>query len=198
MMRELENNQSAVTMSARSLIGETNAPGLSLRMMPASNSDQQKTIRLPVSGPDGTSKNGRKILIVDDDAITCKVLSLKLKAEGYDVVAVNDGSEAIRAVRQHRPDAILMDINFPPDVGHGGGIAWDGFRLLNWMRSVEQAAQVPVVFITRADPAVYQPQLLASGAMGILQKPLDCARLLQMLAETLKDEAPGIQAAADI
>jgi len=168
-------------------------------MAPASDPPQPRGIRLPVSAPDQTPKNGKKILIVDDDAITCKVLSLKLKSEGYEVVAAFDGSEATRAVRQHRPDAILLDINFPPDVGHGGGIAWDGFRLLNWMRSVEQAAQVPVIFMTRTDPAVYQAQVLASGALGILQKPLDCDRLFKLLADAVKDEkGPGIQAAADI
>src|SRR5688572_6603246 len=74
----------------------------------------------------GTAGQGKKILIVDDDAVIIKTTSLKLKAQGYEVSSAMDASEAMTAVRQSRPDLILLDISFPPDVG----IDWDGFKII--------------------------------------------------------------------
>src|SRR5258708_5989267 len=68
-----------------------------------------------------------KILIVDDDAVIRKALTLKLESHGYAVAAAVDGADALRALRDENPDLVLLDINFPPDVAHGGGIPWDGF-----------------------------------------------------------------------
>src|SRR6516162_10028083 len=72
----------------------------------------------------GKNKNVRRILVVDDDKLILKTTSFKLKAAGYEVLTAEDGGSAIRQVRQLRPDVILLDLNFPPDVGHGGGIPW--------------------------------------------------------------------------
>jgi len=64
----------------------------------------------------GQQPNGTKVLIVDDDAVILKTTAMKLEAQGYDVVLAKDASGAIRAARKERPDLILMDVSFPPDV----------------------------------------------------------------------------------
>ncbi|MEI9865127.1 MAG: response regulator [Limisphaerales bacterium] len=66
----------------------------------------------------------KRILIVDDNEVILKTVSLKLQGAGYKVVTALDGAEAVAAVRREAPDLILLDISFPPDVG---GVEWDGF-----------------------------------------------------------------------
>src|SRR5689334_18450642 len=92
-----------------------------------------------------------KILIVDDSAIILKAFSNKLLACGYDVLTAQDGGTAVNLARHEKPDLIILDINFPPDVGHGGGVAWDGFLIISWLRRMEEAKDTPVIIITGAD-----------------------------------------------
>ena len=79
-----------------------------------------------------------RILVVDDNKVQTTALSMKLKAQGYEVLVASDGSEAISIARREKLDLILLDIVFPPDVGHGGGVAWDGFLILSWLRRMEE------------------------------------------------------------
>src|SRR4051812_49575531 len=88
-----------------------------------------------------------KILIVDDSPVILKTLSMKLTANGYEVVTAEDGGSAVSLVRTERPDLVLLDISFPPDVGHGGGIPWDGFLILEWLRRLGEAKSIPFIII---------------------------------------------------
>src|SRR5258708_5695710 len=72
------------------------------------------------------------ILVVDDNLVLQKTIASKLKVRGYDVIIAEDGSAAATAVGRLKPDLILMDVNFPPDVS-GGGLAWDGFLIVRWL-----------------------------------------------------------------
>jgi two-component system, OmpR family, KDP operon response regulator KdpE len=130
--------------------------------------------------------NCKKILIVDDSAIILRALSMKLKSSGYDVLTAADGSEAVAAARQQKPDLILLDLSFPPDVGHGGGVPWDGFLIMDWIRRFEEAKNIPVIVITGGDPAKYKERALASGAVSYFQKPVDNDKLLAMIRQTLE------------
>ena len=118
------------------------------------------------------------ILVVDDNEVILRTLSMKLKANDYDVVTAMDGSEALAAVRKQRPDLILLDINFPPDVGSGGGVPWDGFRMIEWFARMEEAKITPVIIITGGDAAKYKDRALAAGAVAFFHKPLDNDALL--------------------
>src|SRR5438445_484657 len=91
------------------------------RLLPANVTQGFRMKRMP-DMPEVDPSSLKKILVVDDDAIMRKTISLKLEAEGYAVVTAADGSEAIKCVREEKPDLILMDILFPPDVAHGGGV----------------------------------------------------------------------------
>jgi DNA-binding response OmpR family regulator len=131
------------------------------------------------------NSNAKKILIVDDNALLLKALSMKLRASGYDVSTAVDGSGAVSTVRQQRPDLILLDISFPPDVGHGGGVAWDGFLILNWLRRMDEAVNTPVIIITGCDPAKYKDRCLAAGVAGFFPKPINNEELLAAIAKVL-------------
>jgi CheY-like chemotaxis protein len=83
--------------------------------------------------------NRKKILVVDDSLLILQMMSMKLTANGYDVVTAEDGGTAVSTVRKEKLDLILLDLSFPPDVAHGGGVAWDGFLIMNWLRRRNQA-----------------------------------------------------------
>lgn len=115
----------------------------------------------------------RKILIVDDDAVILKALRIKLESAGYAVATAVDGGEALCGLREENPDLVLLDINFPPDIAHGGGVPWDGFLLMRWLRGIEKVGKVPIVFMTGNDPGGYRHRALACGAAGLFHKPID-------------------------
>ena len=134
--------------------------------------------------------NPRKILIVDDSVIILKAFSTKLRASGYEVITAADGSDAVSTARQHKPDLIILDISFPPDVGHGGGVPWDGFLILNWLQRMKMDKTPPVIVVTGADPNQYKARALAAGAYAFFQKPVDLEELLGTIRQAL-GEAPN-------
>ncbi|MGH7967651.1 MAG: response regulator, partial [Limisphaerales bacterium] len=80
---------------------------------------------------------GLRILIIDDDEVMLAATSMRLTRAGCSVAVAKDGSEAIGAIGRQSPDFILLDLNFPPDVSNGGLVSWDGFRIMYWLRGLE-------------------------------------------------------------
>ena len=81
----------------------------------------------------------QKILVVDDNLVVVKTAELKLKQAGFEVLTAREGGDAVSKVRMERPDLIVLDIGFPPDVGNGGGVAWDGLIIMQWLRRLDEA-----------------------------------------------------------
>jgi two-component system cell cycle response regulator len=131
-----------------------------------------------------------KILIADDSLIVLKTLSNQLRAHGHQVLTADSGGEAVRLARGEKPDLILLDISFPPDVGHGGGVPWDGFLIMDWLRRMDESKSIPVIIITGGDPIKYEHRALAAGAVAFFHKPIDSAALLEIIRKTLADREP--------
>jgi len=135
-----------------------------------------------------------KILVVDDNPVVVKTLELKLKAAGFQVTPARDGGAALAAIRRDRPDLVVLDINFPPDVGHGGGISWDGMLLMQWLGRMEEAKDIPIVIITGENPDKYRDQAIKLGAKAFFTKPVANDELIALIRQTLV-EAPSAGAA---
>src|SRR5262249_7109493 len=108
----------------------------------------------------------RRVLIVDDDAVVRLATSTALRSRGYDVVTAVDGSEAIGAVAQGRPDVVLLDLSFPPDVCSGGSVAWDGLLLMSWLQGLKNAKGAKFIVITNSDSDQCRQRAFAVGAVG--------------------------------
>jgi two-component system response regulator GlrR len=132
--------------------------------------------------------NGKKILIVDDNVIILKTVSMKLAANGYEVCTAEDGAGAVGAVRRVKPDLILLDLSFPPDVAHGGGVPWDGFLIMDWLRRLEEAKGIPIIVITGGDPVKFKDRALAAGAASFFHKPINNDELLTVIRKTLEEK----------
>ena len=131
-------------------------------------------------------QTGRKvILVVDDNLVFQKATSMKLRAFGYDVTTAEDGSAALSAIRKQKPDLILLDLNFPPDVANGGGLAWDGFLILQWLRRTRETVDLPVIAVTGGDLDLYRQHCQEAGIVDLLPKPLDHALLQSKIRAVL-------------
>jgi len=124
-----------------------------------------------------------KILIIDDDLIITKVLSAKLVADGFTVVSARDGGAALALIREGKPDLILLDLSFPPDVAHGGGVFQDGLTLMGWIRSTQ--GNIPIIITTAAESANLKDKALSMGAAEFFRKPIDTDKLLATIHATL-------------
>ena len=58
-------------------------------------------------------ENNKKILVVDDEAHIRRVLEVKLKIRGYQVLLAKNGQEGIDIIKEHQPDIVITDINMP-------------------------------------------------------------------------------------
>lgn len=139
----------------------------------------------------------KKILVVDDDAVVVKALSNKLTSKGYTVISASEPSDAVQSVRRDKPDLILLDITFPPDVS---GVSWDGFRIAEWVKRMNEEANIPVIIITGGDPARYKQRVESIGAAAFFHKPFESEELLQVVSRVLvewplKSGASGSQLA---
>jgi len=134
--------------------------------------------------------NPKTILIADDSLLVLRTLELRTKAAGYRVLTASDPNEALAKVRTEKPDVIVMDINFPPDVGFGGGGTWDGFRLLAWMKQSGSFEQAIPIIITGDDIRRHQDKADAAGVKGLFQKPIDAKKLLDRISECLQERTP--------
>ncbi len=120
-------------------------------------------------------KEKASILIVDDDISLCKIVSLILEHNGYAVTTAMDGPEAIEKVKEKPFDMIFMDVKMPVMNGT------ETFRKVNEIRP-----GMPVMMMTAYPVEDLVQEALEEGAYGIMYKPLDTERVLQLLDEVLE------------
>ena len=80
-----------------------------------------------------------KIMVVEDDASLREIYSIRITAEGYDVVSAGDGEEALAMAVREKPDLILSDVMMPKI---------SGFDMLDILRSTPETAGIKVVMMT--------------------------------------------------
>lgn len=131
--------------------------------------------------------SNKTILIIDDCIVFLKAMSMKLRAHGYDVVTAVDGAAAVSTIRQMKPNLILLDLSFPPDVAHGGGVSWDGYLILNWLRRMEDAKDIPVFIVSATEVTSKRAELRAAGVVDCFLKPVDNEELIGAINRVLKE-----------
>lgn len=138
---------------------------------------------------------GKKILVVDDDQIILKTLTIALSCKGYQVLTAIDGPGAINVVNQNRPDLILLDINFPPDAANVGGALQDGFFIVEWLRRMGAAEDIPIILMSGDKSPKFKKRAQAAKVVGFFPKPIDhialVAAIRAALGEDAGDQPPG-------
>lgn len=120
-----------------------------------------------------------RILVVDDDAAITTTFENILVGEGYDVATAIDGPRAVDLARRERFEIILLDLVMP-------GI--DGLTTLRQLREVAPDARV-VILSAYIEPA-REAEALRLGAVAVLAKPPELAKLLRFFDELTFQEHP--------
>lgn len=118
----------------------------------------------------------QRILIVDDDALMCKLLHIALSREGYDVHTVYSGPAALEYLGNHEVDLILLDVMMA-DV--------NGFEVMRRLKEDERHRHVPVILLTARVDAVSQRTGLDIGAAEYLTKPITPEKLAERVRVVL-------------
>jgi two-component system response regulator GlrR len=123
-----------------------------------------------------TNDHGRgRILLVDDDPGLLRLLSIRLNAEGYDIVAVESASEALAALPRFRPDLVITDLRMEH---------MDGIGLLKEIQ--RQRPGLCVLLLTAHGTIPDAVEATQSGAFGFLTKPIDKEQLLDYVQRAMK------------
>jgi CheY-like chemotaxis protein len=123
----------------------------------------------------GSRLAGIRILLVDDDEDSRRLLRHHLEAAGAEISAVPDGVAAESAARAIRPHVLLIDLAMP---------GRDGAETLRSLRSGGIA--VPAIALTASIDACTSDRALQSGFLRILIKPVDPETLASSIVETLR------------
>lgn len=108
-----------------------------------------------------------RILVVDDEPINIKLIELKLKKEGYDIVPANDGKEGIEKIVTHQPDLIITDLMMP---------YVNGMDIIHYVRNVLHK-DLPIVVLTAIEDEEVLLQAFEKGANDYLIKPFRAQEL---------------------
>lgn len=119
-----------------------------------------------------------KVLIADDYPDNVRLLSVRLRNEGYEYITAMDGEETLAQMRSEQPDLVLLDVNMPRK---------DGFQVLREMRSDPDISHIPVILITAARIGVKDVQEgLSLGADDYITKPVDWRELAARIRAKLR------------
>jgi two-component system OmpR family response regulator len=116
-----------------------------------------------------------RVLVVDDEATLSELLSMALRYEGWDVRSAADGGQAVRAAREFRPDAVVLDVMLPD---------FDGLEVLRRLRA--ETPEVPVLFLTAKDSVEDRIAGLTAGGDDYVTKPFSLEELVARLRGLLR------------
>ncbi|MGD8406294.1 MAG: response regulator [Anaerolineales bacterium] len=120
-----------------------------------------------------------KILIVDDDIQTTKLLELLLAERGYEATSVNDSSQAIKVAKLENPDLIVLDLMMPEP---------DGFKVCRTLREDAQFIFTPILIVTALDDTDSKIVAYGAGADNYLIKPYDIDDLADTIKRMLRED----------
>ncbi|MEM7018282.1 MAG: response regulator, partial [Pseudomonadota bacterium] len=118
----------------------------------------------------------RKVLIVDDIEDNIEILESILKKIGFEVLATDNGDDAIAQAGQWQPDVILMDLLMPKV---------DGFEAIKRIRSLPELQWIPIFAISAAVSEHNRQRSFAAGCDEFINKPVDTNELLEKLGKYL-------------
>lgn len=130
-----------------------------------------------------------RILVVDDDTALAEMLTIVLRGEGFDPYVVGDGTLALAAVRETRPDLVLLDLMLP------------GMNGIDVCRVLRADSGVPIVMLTAKTDTVDVVLGLESGADDYIMKPFKPKELVARVRARLRrteEEPAELLSIADI
>ncbi|MCG8527328.1 MAG: response regulator [Opitutales bacterium] len=104
----------------------------------------------------------RKVLTVDDASTMRKMISLTLKAAGYEVLEANDGPEALDMISKMDIDMMILDVNMPK---------MNGIEVVKRVRRNDRHIKTPIIMLTTETEETIRNEAKIAGATGWINKP---------------------------
>jgi signal transduction histidine kinase/CheY-like chemotaxis protein len=158
-----------VTVSSQPGVGSTFTVVLPMTPPQTGSADPAAASATPVPGVANAS--APLVLVIDDDRAVHDLMTRFLVREGYRVQTAATGAEGLRLAAELRPAVITLDVMMP---------GLDGWSVLRRLKENPVTAGIPVVMVTIVDERNLG---FSMGAVDYLAKPIDRARLKQMLAQ---------------
>lgn len=117
-----------------------------------------------------------KILVVDDDVDSLKLIGLMLKRQGYEVIAANGGQPALQKAHAELPDLIILDIMMPD---------MDGYEVCRRLRADPATNEIPIIMFTAKTMVDDKVAGFEAGADDYLTKPTHPAELASRVKAVL-------------
>ncbi len=127
----------------------------------------------------------KKILVVEDNPITRKLLRITLEGENYSVLEAHDGRTALElAEREHDVDLVLQDLLLPD---------MHGVDLIRELRSIPTYDSKPILAVTGLVSKLEEARALNSGFTAYLLKPIEPSKLLETVKSYLPSAEPPVE-----
>jgi CheY-like chemotaxis protein len=123
-----------------------------------------------------------KILIVDDEVHSLRILGLALHQEGYEVMGAQSGPEALEKIQQDRPDLVILDVMMPE---------MDGYEVCRRIRAAPDTAQTPVILLTALSEVDARVAGFTVGANDYVIKPVSFRELNARIKAQLARVSPA-------
>jgi twitching motility two-component system response regulator PilG len=116
------------------------------------------------------------ILIVDDSSTVCKLVSLTLTRQDYEVTVAVDGIDALAKLNEELPDLILLDITMP---------RMDGYQVCKVVKGNSETADIPIVMLSGKDGFFDKVRGRMVGATDYITKPFEPQELVKVVRRHL-------------
>lgn len=117
-----------------------------------------------------------KILIIDDDVQTLRLVGLMLERQGYKIITSVNATQGLRAARSEQPDVILLDVMMPD---------MDGYEVARRLRKMPETAHLPILMFTARSQVEDKVAGYESGVDDYLTKPIHPAELIAHIKSLL-------------
>ena len=124
-----------------------------------------------------------RILVVDDEPQIVRALRINLRARQYDVDTAADGASALRAVSQHHPDLVVLDLGLPDMEG------------ADVIRGLRGWSSIPIIVLSGRVDSADKVQALDAGADDYITKPFGIDELLARIRAVTRRTQPAGEAA---
>lgn len=123
------------------------------------------------------NKNGKRILLIDDEPDVLQVTKKLLESVGYQVISAYDGKEGLEIARKVLPDLIILDLLLP---------GMDGYKVCGILKHDIQYMTIPILFLTARSQEKDYKLGIKVGANAYLTKTCGSKIFLQKVAELIK------------
>jgi len=123
-----------------------------------------------------------KILIVEDNPQSMRLIEMVLRAKDYALLKATDGEEALDMATRERPDLILMDIQLP---------RMNGLEVTRKLRQTPAFNHTPIIGVTAYAMKGDKEKIIESGCNAYLSKPINTRELPGLIAQMLSQRNKG-------